>query len=292
MSVDKLVDSSQLDADLTSVANAIRAKSGGSSQLAFPAGFVSAVQAIPTGGTPTGTKQISITQNGTTTEDVANYANAEITVNVPTGGGKYNPYGLPSGYTALKYLKATGTQWIKTDIAPTLETTIQATGQRTVTSGYTALMGCSNPNVFIPMANGVNATRYYARFGSSSEKNIDNPFPVGTALPPVITISKTQAVFSTEGMADKTVAIGATAIGTINQNTRIALFGRYDGSSNTCATTSGILLRAKIWDDGTLVGDFVPAKRDADDVLGMYDLVSNSFYTNAGTGTFIGGEFE
>lgn len=36
--------------DLTSVANAIRAKSGGSSQLAFPAGFVSAITAIPSGG--------------------------------------------------------------------------------------------------------------------------------------------------------------------------------------------------------------------------------------------------
>ena len=36
--------------DLTSVANAIRAKSGGSSQLAFPAGFVSEIGNIPTGG--------------------------------------------------------------------------------------------------------------------------------------------------------------------------------------------------------------------------------------------------
>lgn len=50
MSVDKLVDSTQLDSDLTSVANAIRAKSGGSSQLAFPSGFVSEIQAIPSGG--------------------------------------------------------------------------------------------------------------------------------------------------------------------------------------------------------------------------------------------------
>lgn len=50
MAVDKLVDSSQLDADLTSVANAIRTKGGTSGDLAFPAGFVSAIQAIPTGG--------------------------------------------------------------------------------------------------------------------------------------------------------------------------------------------------------------------------------------------------
>lgn len=39
------------------------------------------------GVTPTGTKQISITENGTTTEDVTNYANAEITVNVSGGSG-------------------------------------------------------------------------------------------------------------------------------------------------------------------------------------------------------------
>jgi hypothetical protein len=50
MALDKLVDSTQLDSDLTSVANAIRTKSGGSSQLAFPAGFVSEIQAIPSGG--------------------------------------------------------------------------------------------------------------------------------------------------------------------------------------------------------------------------------------------------
>lgn len=37
-------------ADLTTVAEAIRAKGGTSAQLPFPAGFVSAIGAIPTGG--------------------------------------------------------------------------------------------------------------------------------------------------------------------------------------------------------------------------------------------------
>ena len=50
MALDKLVDSTQLDADLTSVANAIRTKGGTSASLAFPAGFVSAIAAIPSGG--------------------------------------------------------------------------------------------------------------------------------------------------------------------------------------------------------------------------------------------------
>lgn len=47
MAYDKLVDSTQLDSDLTSVANAIRTKGGTNSELTFPAGFVSAVNALP-----------------------------------------------------------------------------------------------------------------------------------------------------------------------------------------------------------------------------------------------------
>ena len=101
MAVDKLVDSTQLDADLTSVANAIKTKGGISAQLEFPAGFVIAVDAIPTGVTPTGTKQISITQNGIVTEDVTDYANAEITVDVHSG----------SEPTAMDYIKATATHF-------------------------------------------------------------------------------------------------------------------------------------------------------------------------------------
>ena len=49
MALDKLVDSTQLDTDLTSVANAIRTKGGTSAQLAFPADFVSAIGAISGG---------------------------------------------------------------------------------------------------------------------------------------------------------------------------------------------------------------------------------------------------
>ena len=48
--------------------------------------YASASVAVPQGTTPTGTKNISITQNGTTTEDVTNYASAQITVNVQGGG--------------------------------------------------------------------------------------------------------------------------------------------------------------------------------------------------------------
>lgn len=50
MAIDKAVDSGVLDAGLTSIANKIRSRSGGSSQLAFPNGFVSEIDNIPSGG--------------------------------------------------------------------------------------------------------------------------------------------------------------------------------------------------------------------------------------------------
>ena len=49
--------------DLTTVADAIRAKGGTDEQLAFPAGFVSAVQAIAAGGV--------LTVNGTNLHDAS-----------------------------------------------------------------------------------------------------------------------------------------------------------------------------------------------------------------------------
>lgn len=58
MALDKLVDSAQLDAGLTSIANAIRAKGGTSAQLVFPQGFVSAINAI------TPTPQATYVQDG------------------------------------------------------------------------------------------------------------------------------------------------------------------------------------------------------------------------------------
>ena len=67
---------------LTNIADAIRAKTGDPASMT-PSEMAEEIANISTGTTPTGTKQISITANGTITEDVTNYASAEITVNVP-----------------------------------------------------------------------------------------------------------------------------------------------------------------------------------------------------------------
>lgn len=120
------------DSSLQSIASAIRAKNG-TQNTYKPSQMAEAIESIPSGGitptgtksitangtydvttyasaqvnvpsvTPTGTKQISITQNGTTTEDVTNYANAEITVNVSGGSVP-----VPTGCELLKYIDTSG----------------------------------------------------------------------------------------------------------------------------------------------------------------------------------------
>ena len=41
--------------------------------------------------------------------------------------------------------------------------------------------------------------------------------------------------------------------------------------------------------DGVKEADFIPCYRKSDGEIGMYDMVSKTFYTNAGTGTFLKG---
>ena len=46
---------------------------------------------------------------------------------------------------------------------------------------------------------------------------------------------------------------------------------------------------AQIYENDTLVRNFIPARQNSDGKIGMYDTVTNRFFTNDGTGTFIAG---
>lgn len=68
-------------------------------------------------------------------------------------------------------------------------------------------------------------------------------------------------------------------------STKIALFAR--GELN-------FIVPCRIWrytyyENDVMLLDMLPAMRDSDNVLGMYDLVNDVFYTNDGTGVFTGG---
>jgi hypothetical protein len=76
--------------------------------------------------------------------------------------------------------------------------------------------------------------------------------------------------------------------GTFGNGLNLYLFGFNDnGSVERIGNTK--IYRCKIYWKNTLVRDFIPAKRKSDNAICMYDRVTQTFYTNAGTGTFTAG---
>lgn len=85
MAYDKVIDSSVLDANLTSVANAIRSKGGTSASLAFPAGFINAISQMETGKVTTEVHEITFASdlgNGKNTSQTLLTNNAFIKKNI------------------------------------------------------------------------------------------------------------------------------------------------------------------------------------------------------------------
>ena len=78
MAFDKVIDSTQLDSAMSYTADRIRAKTGGTDQMAWDSakGFGDAIDGIPVVSPPSGT--INITENGT--KNIAGYAEALVTV--------------------------------------------------------------------------------------------------------------------------------------------------------------------------------------------------------------------
>lgn len=69
-------------------------------------------------------------------------------------------------------------------------------------------------------------------------------------------------------------------------------------NTGTSATEKGIsggrfctatLFSFQIYERSTLVRDYVPARRVADGVVGLWERKYNAFYPNCGTGTFVAG---
>ena len=100
-------------ADLTSVADAIRTKGGTSAQLAFPAGFVSAIDAIPTGGGGTDytVREVNVTGNSpTVNRDFTNFLFVAQVVQdeLPETKSNLNAYYFEFAFVNGAFVRKTG----------------------------------------------------------------------------------------------------------------------------------------------------------------------------------------
>ena len=179
---------------------------------------------------------------------------------------------LPSGFTKLAYIQSSGTQYIDTGIVPKNNTRVDADCDITYGTGWIMILGSYDYNAYFSWW--ANAAQIYAYYGSQNKSGNG-----ATGKQTMIANgSKWSASANSFVFSDASFTAPST----------MYLFSVHNGGSSY-ANASMKLYACQIYDDGTLVRDFVPCINASGEV-GLYDLVGKQFYGNAGTGTFTGSE--
>ena len=199
--------------------------------------------------------------------------------------------GLPLSYTLLDYIQSTGTQWLDTGIVlNTFDLDVECELQFTDTSGSGPTMAWGY------MGSSSNLPRWGFGFYNTGWLGSANATAaVGakdTDRHTVILSTKlnaqNQAIY--EGTIDSASYYGTaiTSSSTFEANTLSAyLFARNNngtaGNNASCKNYGYRVKKANV-----LIQNLVPCK-NASNVVGMYDLVSRQFFSNAGSGNFVAG---
>lgn len=194
-------------------------------------------------------------------------------------------YKIPDGYRKVEYLESSdGTSHIITDILPT--DTIKAEIKFQLNSTHrnkTGIFGAypGNGNRFQLFG----STTLLTLGIGGGYNNYNSKDSLSTSTHIAILDGKNRSV-SLDGVSQvATMGAYSSPVGTAI----IAIFASNQGTTNRVPDNSKIYF-VRIWDNDILTYQFIPVVRNADDKPGMYDLVNDVFYTNAGTGEFTWGE--
>ena len=204
--------------------------------------------------------------------------------NAGSGQFKYsvNNNRLPSGYTAVSYIQATGTQYIDTGFTPNQDTAIQMTFKaNTYADDGVYIYGSGNAagsSAFELYPWGVNGTQYMEfNYGNNLAHIIPAP-----STSDVVTIVQNKNNYTVVDGSNRTTQSYTYAAFTTPYTLTLAALHR---SSVLISKGTLNIYSTKIWDNGVLVRDLVPCINPYGEV-GMYDTVNEKFYKNSGTGAF------
>lgn len=280
-----------LDNFLTDVSTAIKNKLGDNTPIAA-SDFDTKISTIPTQGTY---ENKTITSDGTYTAGQGYDGLGQLTVNVIDSEYATNlaiteeilgVSDLP--YIELEYIRSTNTQYINTQILAKSTCSVDMCFKYDASGAEEYLFGGRDSYtsaVFqFDYANG-GSNRFNYGWGVEHKYIIDKSKYNQKKLRlvtdgPQITISN----YDTETVMDQRSFENAT----FSSRFPICLFALNDGGA-TSYRTSVELYYFKLYDNGILVRDFIPVKRREDNVICLYDKVSEAFFTNQGTGVFIAG---
>lgn len=191
---------------------------------------------------------------------------------------------LPEDYRQIPYIESTGTQYIDTGFQPDQNTRIvmevQVTEQDTSTicifgARNEAIASATLACVLWSMNNGTTIRSDY--FGDNKTVSFDMPGRL-------VRVDKNGHICMVNNVVlTNELDLGHSAL------SLYLLTCNNAGSVNSAYNTKAKLYACKIYDKGTLVRDFVPVE-DIGGAIGMFDLIGQTFYGNAGTGVFIPGK--
>lgn len=186
------------------------------------------------------------------------------------------PSRLPDGYTELEYIGATGTQYINTGVIATPKTTAKYKFAMHSVSRYGGHV-LSGVNYFFPFFRGLSDYKFL--FNRGGESVFDFTGQIGVAYE--------VNAFENDKIIINEVDCGTFSTSSATNDTKSLYLMAYGGDpSNTSYTMNGKIYYCQIFEDGVLIRDFIPARRNDDSVIGLYDLANDVFYTNDGTGSF------
>ena len=189
---------------------------------------------------------------------------------------------IPNEYTPVKYIESAGTQYIDTGYVAGIGTQMEIAFKfnNIGTEQLNGVHWNSNGGFAVGVVPNINSRKFIALLGHNSVGLGNLDYSKHTAT--INIISSTEGKFSLD---NETVS---QTISYTPNGSNIILFGRKNGS-NVDDLCKQKIFRCKIWNNQQLVRDFIPCYRKTDGVIGMYDTVTQEFYTNAGTGTFTKG---
>ena len=188
---------------------------------------------------------------------------------------------LPSGYRQLEYIQSTGTQYIDTGFKPNNNTRVLCDIDIETSNATTAAIfggrdsTSSSSKSFVLWK--ISATAFRSDFGSATVQVAVTP--TGRHV-----IDKNKAVCT----VDDTSATNTSA--TFQASYNLTLFAVNGAGTIDSRRVIAKLYSCKVYDNGTLIRDFIPCLK-SDGTIGLWDDVNSVFYGNAGTGTFISGGY-
>ena len=185
---------------------------------------------------------------------------------------------LPNGYTQVEYIQSSGTQYIDTGFILNQNTrvVVDAKPLNVTQATYWCIFGVRT-NIYFELYKASTSTmRLTFLYNLTYSQGFDS---VDYAKRQIFEINKNVATVDGNSLT--------YPVQTFQQTRPLFLLAtNNNGVANGIAASQ--LYSAKIYDNDTIVRDFVPCK-NPDGVVGLYDLVNSQFYQNAGTGSFTAG---